>query len=122
MSAIKFGTDGWRGVIADDFTFANARAVAEAISRYVVRGEDARKGVIVGYDHRYASGLGARQVAGGVSPAGPPVWLADRPWPAPAVSFLVGSRGGGGGIGGTARPNPHRRNGIKYKASYGSSA
>jgi phosphomannomutase len=52
MSTIKFGTDGWRGVIAEDFTFANARTVAEAISRYVVRGEDARKGVIVGYDHR----------------------------------------------------------------------
>ena len=45
MTAIKFGTDGWRGIIAEDFTFANARTVAEAISRYVVRGEDARKGV-----------------------------------------------------------------------------
>src|SRR5437660_668219 len=54
MAAIKFGTDGWRGIIAEDFTFANARVVAEAIGRYVVRGEDPRKGVIVGYDHRYA--------------------------------------------------------------------
>jgi alpha-D-glucose phosphate-specific phosphoglucomutase len=122
MSAIKFGTDGWRGVIADDFTFANARAVAEAISRYVVRGEDARKGVIVGYDHRYASDWVARQVAEVVSRAGTPVWLADRPCPTPAVSYLVRSRGAAGGIVVTASHNPYRWNGIKYKASYGSSA
>ncbi|HET9805124.1 MAG TPA: phosphoglucomutase/phosphomannomutase family protein, partial [Candidatus Acidoferrum sp.] len=63
MSTIKFGTDGWRGIIAEDFTFANARIVAQAISRYVVRGEDARKGVIVGFDHRYASDTIARVVA-----------------------------------------------------------
>ena len=55
MSSIKFGTDGWRGVIAEDFTFANARTVAHAIARYVVRNEDARKGVLIGYDHRYAA-------------------------------------------------------------------
>src|SRR5262252_3156710 len=122
MSAIKFGTDGWRGVIAEDFTFANARAVAEAISRYVVRGEDARKGVIVGYDHRYASDWVARRVAEVLSSAGTPVWLADRPCPTPAVSYLVRSRDAAGGIVVTASHNPYRWNGIKYKASYGSSA
>lgn len=122
MSAIKFGTDGWRGIIADDFTFANARAVAEAISRYVVRGEDARKGMMVGYDHRYVSDSVARQVAEVVSSAGTPVWLTDRPCPTPAVSYLVRSRGAAGGIMITASHNPYRWNGIKYKASYGSSA
>jgi alpha-D-glucose phosphate-specific phosphoglucomutase len=122
MSSIKFGTDGWRGIIAEDFTFANARAVAEAISRYVVRGEDARKGVIIGYDHRFASDWAARRVAEVVSSAGTPVWLADRPCPTPAVSYLVRSRGAAGGIVVTASHNPYRWNGIKYKASYGSSA
>jgi alpha-D-glucose phosphate-specific phosphoglucomutase len=122
MSAIKFGTDGWRGIIAEDFTFANARTVAEAISRYVVRGEDARKGVIVGYDHRYASDSVARSVAEVVSSSGTPVWLADRPCPTPAVSYLVRSRGAAGGIVVTASHNPYGWNGIKYKASYGSSA
>jgi phosphomannomutase len=122
MNAIKFGTDGWRGVIAEDFTFANARMVAEAISRYVVRGEDARKGVIVGYDHRYASDWMARRVAEVISSAGTPVWLTDRPCPTPAVSYLVRSRGAAGGIVVTASHNPYRWNGIKYKASYGSSA
>lgn len=122
MSAITFGTDGWRGIIAEDFTFANVRTVAEAISRYIVRGEDARKGVIVGYDHRYASDTVARRVAEVISSAGTPVWLADRPCPTPAVSYLVRSRASAGGIVVTASHNPYHWNGIKYKASYGSSA
>lgn len=122
MSTIKFGTDGWRGIIAEDFTFANARMVAEAISRYIVRGEDARKGVIVGYDHRYASDWFARRLAEVVSSTGTLVWLADRPCPTPAVSYLVRSRSAAGGIVVTASHNPYRWNGIKYKASYGSSA
>jgi alpha-D-glucose phosphate-specific phosphoglucomutase len=122
MSAIKFGTDGWRGIIADDFTFENASTVAEAISRYVVRGEDARKGVIVGYDHRYSSDWVAKRVAEVISSAGTPVWLTDRPCPTPAVSYLVRNREAAGGIVVTASHNPYRWNGIKYKASYGSSA
>ena len=122
MSTIKFGTDGWRGIIAEDFTFANARAVAQAISRYVVRGEDARKGVIVGFDHRYASDTAARLVADVVSSTGTPVWLCDKPCPTPAVSQLVRQRNAAGGIVVTASHNPYNWNGIKYKASYGSSA
>jgi phosphomannomutase len=122
MNSIKFGTDGWRGIIADDFTFANARTVAHAISRYVVRGEDARKGVIVGFDHRYASDTVARIVAEVVSSSGTPVWLCDKPSPTPAVSQLVRQRNAAGGIVVTASHNPYHWNGIKYKASYGSSA
>jgi phosphomannomutase len=121
MAAIKFGTDGWRGIIAEDFTIANARLVAEAVARYVVRGEDPRKGVIVGYDHRYASDTVARRVAEIISSSGTPVWLTDRPCPTPAVSYLVRSRGAAGGLVITASHNPYQWNGIKYKASYGSS-
>ncbi|HUI73339.1 MAG TPA: phosphoglucomutase/phosphomannomutase family protein [Candidatus Acidoferrum sp.] len=122
MSSIKFGTDGWRGIIAEDFTFANARIVAQAIARYVVRGEDARKGVIVGYDHRYASDRVAAAVADVLTSTGTPVWLCDKPCPTPAVSLLVRQRNAAGGIVVTASHNPYRWNGIKYKASYGSSA
>ncbi|PYT40055.1 MAG: phosphoglucosamine mutase [Acidobacteria bacterium] len=122
MSSIKFGTDGWRGVIADDFTFANARTVAHAIARYVVRNEDARKGVLIGYDHRYAADRVAAAAAEVISASGTPVWLADRPCPTPAISYLVRNRGAAGGIVVTASHNPYRWNGIKYKASYGSSA
>src|SRR6266481_9578080 len=79
MASIQFGTDGWRGIIAEDFTFANARIVAAAIARYVVRGEDARKGVLVGYDHRFTSDSIAAAVADAISATGTPVWLADKP-------------------------------------------
>jgi alpha-D-glucose phosphate-specific phosphoglucomutase len=122
MTAIKFGTDGWRGVIAEDFTFANARIVSQAIARYVVRGEDARKGVLIGYDHRFASDRVAAAAAEVVSSTGTPVWLADKPCPTPAISQLVRQRGAAGGIVITASHNPYCWNGIKYKASYGSSA
>jgi phosphomannomutase len=122
MTSIKFGTDGWRGVIAEDFTFANARIVAHGIARYVVRCEDARKGVIIGYDHRFASDTIAATVAEVLSASGIPVWLTDRPCPTPAVSLLVRQRAAAGGLMITASHNPYQWNGIKYKASYGSSA
>jgi alpha-D-glucose phosphate-specific phosphoglucomutase len=122
MTEIRFGTDGWRGVIAEDFTFANARIVAHAIARYVVRGEDPRRGMLVGYDHRYASDRVAAAVAEVISASGTPVWLADKPCPTPAISFLVRHQKATGGIVITASHNPYRWNGIKYKASYGSSA
>ncbi len=121
MNSIKFGTDGWRGIIGDDFTFANARIVAHAIARYVVRAEDARKGVLVGYDHRYAAERVAAAVAEVISTTGTPVWLADKPCPTPAISLLVRQRGAAGGIVVTASHNPYSWNGLKYKASYGSS-
>ncbi len=122
MTTIKFGTDGWRGVIDEDFTLPNARIVAQAIARYVVRGEDARRGVLIGYDHRHLSEEVAAAVAEVVSSTGTPVWLADKPCPTPAISLLVRQRQAAGGLMITASHNPSRWNGIKYKASYGSSA
>jgi phosphomannomutase len=122
MTAIRFGTDGWRGIMAEDFTFANARIVAHAIARYVVRGEDARKGVLIGYDHRFASDHFAAAVAETISATGTPVWVTDKPCPTPAISLLVRQRKAAGGLVITASHNPYRWNGIKYKASYGSSA
>lgn len=122
MTTIKFGTDGWRGIIAEDFTFANARIVAHAIARYVVRAEDPRKGVLIGYDHRYASDAIAAAIADVISSTGTPVWLADKPCPTPTISLLVRQRQAAGGVVVTASHNPYSWNGIKYKASYGSSA
>ncbi len=122
MNTIKFGTDGWRGIIADDFTFENARTVAQALARYVVRCEDPRKGVLVGYDHRFGAERVAAAVAEVISSSGTPVWLTDKPCPTPAISLLVRQRQAAGGIMITASHNPYQWNGIKYKASYGSSA
>ncbi len=73
---IKFGTDGWRGVIADDFTFDNVRRVAGAIAAYVLKHEDAQRGVIVGYDTRFASQHAARVAVEILAGAGIPVKLA----------------------------------------------
>ena len=122
METIKFGTDGWRGIIGEDFTPQNARMVAYAIARYVVRGEDARKGVLIGYDHRHNSHSVAAEVAEVISATAIPVWLADKPCPTPTISLLVRQRNAAGGIVVTASHNPHSWNGLKYKASYGSSA
>jgi phosphomannomutase len=122
MSAIKFGTDGWRGVIADDFTVANVRKVACAIARYVVRAEKPSAGVLVGYDTRFGSERFASAAAEVVSMAGMPVWIAEKACPSPALSLLVRQRGAAGGIMITASHNPYKWNGVKFKASYGSSA
>src|SRR5277367_1151785 len=122
MTKLKFGTDGWRAVIGEDFTVENARIVAQAIARYVVRGEDARKGVIVGYDHRFESDTVAAAISEVISSTGTPVFLTDKPCPTPAVSLLVRQRQAAGGLVVTASHNPPSWNGIKYKASYGSSA
>lgn len=119
---IKFGTDGWRGVIAEDFTCENVRTVARAIVRYVVRAERPERGVLVGYDTRFASELFARVAAEEVSSAGIPVWLATEAAPTPALSLLVRLRGAAAGIQISASHNPYRWNGVKLKASYGSSA
>ncbi|MGD0955221.1 MAG: phosphoglucomutase/phosphomannomutase family protein [Candidatus Acidiferrales bacterium] len=119
---IKFGTDGWRGVIAEDFTYDNVRKVAHAIARYVVRAEKPGSGVIVGYDTRFGSEQFARVAAEAVAATGTPVWLATDACPTPAISLLVRLRGAAGGIQITASHNPYRWNGVKFKASYGSSA
>jgi phosphomannomutase len=119
---ISFGTDGWRGIIADDFTHANVRTVAYAIARYVVRAENPEGGVLVGYDNRYGSEHFARTAAETLTLAGIPVWLAEQSCSTPAVSLLVRLRRAAGGIVITASHNPAKWNGMKYKASYGSSA
>ncbi len=122
MSAIQFGTDGWRGVIAEDVTHANVRKVAYAIARYVVRSENAQSGVLVGYDTRFASERFARVAAEAVAMTGTPVWIAADACPTPAISLLVKLRGAAGGIQITASHNPARWSGVKYKASFGGSA
>ena len=122
MTQIKFGTDGWRGVIADEVTYENVRTVAHAIARYVVRAEKPGAEILVGFDTRFGSEKFAQVVAETVSAAGSPVSLASDACPTPALSLLVRMRGAAGGIQITASHNPFRWNGMKFKASYGSSA
>jgi alpha-D-glucose phosphate-specific phosphoglucomutase len=119
---IKFGTDGWRGLIADDFTFANVRRVAGAIASYVLKYEDAQHGVIVGYDSRFLSPQAARVVAEVIAAAGIPVKLANDYTPTPAVSYAVKHQRAAGGVMVTSSHNPWNWNGVKFKGKFGGSA
>jgi len=120
-SAIKFGTDGWRGLIADDFTFANVRIAAEAVAAYVHASEDPAKGLAIGYDTRFGSKSFARACAEAVAATGIPVMLANDITPTPALSYGVRERSAAGGIMITSSHNPAQWNGVKYKAWYGGS-
>jgi phosphomannomutase len=118
---IKFGTDGWRGVIADDFTFANVRTAAEAIAAYIHAKEGPGKGLCIGYDTRFGSRAFARACAETAAATGIPVLLANDITPTPALSYGVRALGAAGGIMITSSHNPTQWNGVKYKAWYGGS-
>src|SRR5882762_6452421 len=119
---IKFGTDGWRAVIADDFVFDNVRRVVGAIASYVLKHEDAKSGVVVGYDTRFAAKSAARIAAEILAKAGIPVFLANDYTPTPAVSFAVKNMGAAGGVVITSSHNPWNWNGVKFKGKFGGSA
>ena len=123
MSApvIKFGTDGWRGIIADDFTFANVRRVAQATADYW-NAQPLAKTAIVGFDNRFQSETFARLVAevlsgNGITTLLPPVAVST-----PAVAYTIRARGLCGGVMITASHNPPQFNGYKLKAHYAGSA
>ena len=119
---IKFGTDGWRGIIADDFTFDNIRRVAGAIASYVLKYENPQGGVFVGYDARFASPAAARVVAEEIAAAGVPVKLANDYTPTPSVSYAVKQHKAAGGVMVTSSHNPWNWNGVKFKGKFGGSA
>jgi phosphomannomutase len=119
---IKFGTDGWRGIIADDFTFDNVRRVAGAIASYVLNYEDAKRGVVIGYDTRFASQRFAQAAAEVIAAAGVPVKLANDYTPTPAVSYAVKHQSAAGGVMVTSSHNPWNWNGVKFKGNFGGSA
>lgn len=115
---IKFGTDGWRAIIADNYTFANLKILSQAVSDYLGSG----KKVAIGYDTRFMSDSFAQAVAGILSSNDIRVWLSDRPLPTPALSFAVKNRGLDLGIMITASHNPAEYNGFKIKLASGGAA
>ena len=119
---IKFGTDGWRGIIAQDFTFDNVRVCAQAVARYLKQSGLASRGLVIGYDTRFASEDFASAAAEVVAGNGIKVYLCPRATPTPAISFGILAQKAGGAIVITASHNPAIWNGFKYKSEDGSSA
>jgi phosphomannomutase len=119
---IRFGTDGWRGVIGEDFSDANAARVIRAAAEAWAEDGPADRLLVVGYDTRERSREVAELAATILAAAGWRVLLADRPVPTPLVSFAVRARHAAGGVVVTASHNPARFNGIKLKGPFGGSA
>ena len=124
MDQIKFGTSGWRGVIAEDFTFHGVRAVSQAIGEYVQRQDAGAKGrgVVVGYDPRFLSEAFAAEAAGVLAGQGIRAFLCDRDTPTPVIAYEILRRGAAAGINVTASHNPPQYSGVKFSAAWGGPA
>jgi len=124
MGQIRFGTDGWRAVIAEDFTFKNVERVAQATADYWNANpvEGTQKRAVVGYDRRFLSDQFAARTGEVLAGNGFQVTLTSVPTPTPAVSLAVKAQRAIGGVMITASHNPPVFNGFKLKAHYGGSA
>ncbi len=120
---IRFGTDGWRAVISDTFTFENLRLVAQAIADYVWEiSEREEPEVVVGFDTRFLSDRYAREVARVMAGNRIVAYLTRADASTPAISYAIVNKGAEAGVMITASHNPPRYNGIKLKANFGGSA
>ena len=121
MSQITFGTDGWRAVIAEDFTFANVEKVAYAIGQYV--NESYQKNgipvpILVGYDTRFLADSFAKRAAQVFISMGIPARLADRDVPTPVIAYATQTEATFGAVQVTASHNPPEYCGMKYIPEY----
>jgi len=119
---IKFGTDGWRGIIAEDFTFDNVRLCAQAVAEYLKQNGLDKQSLVIGYDTRFASEDFAAAAAEVIAGNNIKVHLCLKPAPTPVVSFAVPATKSAGAIVITASHNPGSWNGFKYKSQDGASA
>ncbi|RNB91178.1 phosphoglucomutase/phosphomannomutase family protein [Brevibacillus fluminis] len=118
MSDIRFGTDGWRAVIADQFTMENVRIVAQAIAHYTIENQQQQQGIIVGHDTRFMGRAFAQEVASVLAANGITAYLVNEPTPTPVVAFGVRHFAASGAVMITASHNPPHYNGIKYIPDY----
>jgi len=119
---IKFGTDGWRAIIAEDFTFDNVRLAAQATALYFKQQGGHERGVIVGYDTRFASDRFADAVAEVMAANDIPVYLCDSPAPTPVIGFSILDRGAAGSVVITSSHNPAAWSGFKVRTDYAGAA
>jgi len=113
-ASIKFGTDGWRAVMAREFTFENVAIVAQAIANYVKSLGHAERGIVIGYDARLLSDLFADTIADVLTANGIPALVTDRDTPTPVTVYTIRARGLAGAVMLTASHNPPQYNGIKF--------
>ena len=119
---IRFGTDGWRAIVAEDYTFANVRDATQGAAEYVRESGQAPNGLVVGYDTRFVSEHFAQAAAEVLAANGIKVFLAAASVPTPVVSYSVLDKKAGGAIVITSSHNPWSYNGFKYKPEYAGSA
>ncbi|MEO8457979.1 MAG: phosphoglucomutase/phosphomannomutase family protein [Chloroflexota bacterium] len=119
---IKFGTDGWRAIIADDFTFANVRVCAQATAQYLKRAGLAERGIVVGYDTRFQSQGFAHACAEVLAANDIHVYLCSSFAPTPVVGYAILTHKAGGSIVITSSHNPADYNGFKFRTEWGGSA
>ncbi|MHB8105605.1 MAG: phosphoglucomutase/phosphomannomutase family protein [Dehalococcoidales bacterium] len=119
---IKFGTDGWRAVIAEDFTFQNVRYCAQGVADYLIKAKMANRGVVIGYDTRFASEDFAAAAAEVIAGNNIKVYLTPAATPTPVISYSVLVKKAAGAIIITASHNPGEWNGFKFKDENGWSA
>lgn len=115
MTTLKFGTDGWRARMAEDYTFDNVRRAAQGFATYLKAHALAEKGAVVGYDRRFQSEDFAAAAAEVLAGNGIAVWLTPRHTPTPVISYTVVERKAGGAINITASHNPPTDNGFKVR-------
>lgn len=119
---IKFGTDGWRAVIGEDYTFANVRIVTQAVANYLQQENLASRGLVVGFDTRFGSERFALAAAEVLAANGIHVYLTQKATPTPVISYAILDKKAGGAAIITASHNPGTDNGYKYKPEYAGSA
>jgi alpha-D-glucose phosphate-specific phosphoglucomutase len=115
---IKFGTDGWRAIISEEFTFENVARVAQSIAKYLINHKQANKPVIIGYDARFLADAFARKVAEVLAQNGISGFIMERDTPTPVVAWLVKVKQAAGAVMLTASHNPAYYCGIKFIPDY----
>jgi alpha-D-glucose phosphate-specific phosphoglucomutase len=122
MNQIKFGTSGWRGILAEDFTLDNVRVVTQAIADFLRAEKCYESGLVVGYDSRFMGARFARETARILAGSGVPVFICKRDTPTPVIAYEIMRRKTAGAINFTASHNPYEYNGIKFSTSWGGPA
>jgi phosphomannomutase len=117
--AISFGTDGWRGKIAQEFTFQNVRRCAQGFAGYLINQEYSGDWIVVGYDQRFLSDEFASAVAEVLAGNGFYVYLTDKATPTPVISFSAVNKSAAGAVNITASHNPPSDNGFKVRNEFG---